>query len=391
MRRAVCRVALGSRDCDGRSGVRAEPRARRLLRRDARPHELVARRVRPREHPHQSRRRVQVLQGRADQASPRLRREDRHAARLGGRHRPLRVRGRGQPGERAGLRGQQAPRGAAADPEGQDEGRDGAGRPLRHQHPGQRTAGQGAHVPRDRRDGLEAERRARRPGERAGEVHGLLLLRVDLDAEQHEPAPQHLLQGLRQGAGDAVQRARLEPSRGPLELDGRPAQGRQRSARHLAQRQPLGRPHVPDRGRHQGPPDRRRLRRVARAQRAADRDQAAEGHLRDPPAALAHRRVRELRDHVGPARQPAGPHSAHRRQLRPAGAEGRPRPARTARASTRTSSASAPRRTRTTPPSPTARTTSSAATPSPTGRSRRACPAPWSAACSTRAPKAPRA
>ena len=51
-------------------------------------------------------------------------------------------------------------------------------------------------------DGLEEERRARRPGERAREVHGLLLLRVDLDAEQHEPAPQRLLQGLRQGAAD---------------------------------------------------------------------------------------------------------------------------------------------------------------------------------------------
>ena len=35
-----------------------------------------------------------------------------------------------------GSRGQQAARGAASDPEGQDEGRDGAGRPLRHQHAG---------------------------------------------------------------------------------------------------------------------------------------------------------------------------------------------------------------------------------------------------------------
>ena len=82
-----------------------------------------------------------------------------------------------------------------------------------------------------------------------------------------------------------------------------------------------------------GPPDRCRLCRLARAQRAADRDQAAEGHVGDAPAALAQRRVRQLRDHVGPARQPAGPHSAHRRQLRPAGAEGRPRACRTPRAS----------------------------------------------------------
>ncbi len=89
------------------------------------------------------------------------------------------------------------PAGAAADPEGQDEGGDGAGRAVRHQHARPRTAGQGAHVPGDRRHGLEAERRARRPGERAGQVHGVLLVRVDLDAEQHEPAPQRLLQGLR--------------------------------------------------------------------------------------------------------------------------------------------------------------------------------------------------
>ena len=34
-------------------------------------------------------------------------------------------------------------------------------------------------------------------------------------------------------------------------------------------------------------------------------------------------RIRGLRDHVGPPRQSAGPHSAHRRQLRPAGSEGR--------------------------------------------------------------------
>ncbi len=150
---------------------------------------------------------------------------------------------------------------------------------------------------------------------------------MDGDAEQHEPPPQHLLQGLRQGAADAVQRPGLAASGGPVELDGRPAQGRQRPARHLAQRQRVGRPHVPDRGRLQGPPDRRRLCRVARSQRAADRDQADQGHVGNASAAFAQRRVRQLRDHVVPAGRPAGPHSAHRRQLRAAGAEGRPRAA----------------------------------------------------------------
>ena len=68
---------------------------------------------------------------------------------LGGRHRSLRIRGRGQPGERARLRGQQNPCGAAAHPESQDEGRNAAGRSLRHQRAGVRTARQSAHVPRD--------------------------------------------------------------------------------------------------------------------------------------------------------------------------------------------------------------------------------------------------
>ena len=43
----------------------------------------------------------------------------------------------------------------------------------------------------------------RRPGQQARQVHGVLLLRVDLDAEQHEHPPQHLLQGVR-----AVRRCR---------------------------------------------------------------------------------------------------------------------------------------------------------------------------------------
>ena len=88
-----------------------------------------------------------------------------------------------------------------------------------------RPAGQGADVPGDRRRGLEEEHRARQPGEPAREVHRLLLVRVDLDAEQHEPPPQRLLQGVLARSGGALQRARLLPSGRPLELDGRAAQG----------------------------------------------------------------------------------------------------------------------------------------------------------------------
>ena len=53
--------------------------------------------------------------------------QDRHAARLGGRHRPLRVRRRGPARERAGVAGQQAARRAAADPQGESQGRDDSG------------------------------------------------------------------------------------------------------------------------------------------------------------------------------------------------------------------------------------------------------------------------
>ena len=136
------------------------------------------------------------------------------------------------------------PQAVAPHPEGEDEGGDGAGRSVRHHDPRPGPAGQGADVAGNRRRGLEEEHRPRQPGEPARKIHGVLLLRVDVDAEQHEPPPQRLLQGVLARPGHAVQRARLLPPGRPLELDGRPAQGRQRAARDLAQRQPFGRAHV---------------------------------------------------------------------------------------------------------------------------------------------------
>jgi hypothetical protein len=47
-----------------------------------------------------------------------------------------------------------------------------------------------------------------------GQVHCLLRLRADVHAQQHEPPPQHLLQGSRACAGDTVQLARFIPERG---------------------------------------------------------------------------------------------------------------------------------------------------------------------------------
>ena len=113
---------------------------------------------------------------------------------------------------------------------------------------------------------------------------------------------------------------------GPVELDGRAAQGGQRAARDLAQRQRQRRLDVPDRRRqHHRAADRRRLGGLARPQRAPGRDQADQGTVGDASPAVAQRRVRQLRDVSGPAR-PSGrrrPHRPHHGQLRAPGAEGR--------------------------------------------------------------------
>ena len=129
---------------------------------------------------------------------------------------------------------------------------------------------------------------------------------MDLDARQPQHASQRLLQGLREGPGAAVQLARFDRSRGSLELDGRAAQGGQRAAGDLAQRQSVRRPHVSARRRQQGPADRRRVGAVARSQRAADRDQADQGPVGNPSRALAQRRVRQLRDPELSAGRPDG-------------------------------------------------------------------------------------
>ena len=99
-------------------GTAAEPRAQRLLRRAARAHQLVGRRLAVRQPPDRAGRGAEVRAGRDHQAPAGLRHQDRAAARLDGRHRPLRIRRHHQDGEHAGLGGEQAAAGAAADPEG---------------------------------------------------------------------------------------------------------------------------------------------------------------------------------------------------------------------------------------------------------------------------------
>ena len=89
---------------------------------------------------------------------------------------------------------------------------------------------------------------------------------------------------------------RLESSGGPVELDGWPAQGRERAAGDLAQREPLRRRDVSAGSRQQGPADRRGVGAVAGEQRAAVRDPAAQGRVGNASGAVAQRRVRPARD-----------------------------------------------------------------------------------------------
>ena len=274
---------------------------------------LVVRRLHLRQHEDDAGRRLQVRDRRADQARRRLRHQDRDPPRLDGRDRSLRVRRRRSDGEHAGHRDLEAADREAAHREGS------RGHPARlplprHEHD-REQAHQGARLPRDRRQRLEAEQRHRQSVQQARQVHGLLRVRVDVDAQQHEHAPQRLLQGVPRGSPDALLLARLAEPRRPLELDGRTAQGRPRAARDLAQREPLGRPHVSHRRRQQGPAHRRRLGGLARPQRTPDRDQADQGPVGDAPDPVADRRVRQLRD----LRVPAGrPRSAARRRFRAA-------------------------------------------------------------------------
>ena len=88
---------------------------------------------------------------------------------------------------------------------------------------------------------------------------------------------------------------------GAVEVDGWPAQGGERGARDLAQRQPVRRRHVSAGSRQQGPADRRGVGAVAREQRAADRDSATQGRIGDAPRTVTQRRVRRARNSGVPA------------------------------------------------------------------------------------------
>ena len=63
--------------------------------------------------------------------------------------------------------------------------------------------------PRSGGCGLEAHRRHRRQVQPAGQVHDVRGIRMDVDAGQSQPAPQHHLQGHEEGSIAAVHRHRL--------------------------------------------------------------------------------------------------------------------------------------------------------------------------------------
>ena len=108
-------------------------------------------------------------------------------------------------------------------------------------------------------------------------------VRVDLDARQPEHASQCVLQGLEEGARVALHLDRFGPPRGSLDVDGRSAQGGQRGARDLAQREPVRWRHVSRRRRQQGAAHRRRMGGIEDAQRDAVRDPATQGCVGDTP------------------------------------------------------------------------------------------------------------
>ena len=260
--------------------------------------------------------RYKYAKGETDQAPARLRHQDRHAARLDGRDRPLRIcrHRRGWPTRRA-RRISKLPIAQAAD------------RPATPADIQRiylwlgdtmidKQADQGAVVARGGRHGLEAEQR-RSP------------TRPTSRASSRPSAPTSGRRRPTTATCTATSSSRTAPrcrscrsqldglagTRGPLELDGRPAQGRQRAAGDLAQRQPLRRPaciptDVDSKGR---PIDAAWAASRDRNERLTEIKQI-KGAVGDPSAAVAERRVRQLRDPdailLG---DPAGPHPARSR------------------------------------------------------------------------------
>ena len=294
-------AGVGPGDCAGAPA--GEPRASGVLRRDARPHQLVVRRLHLRQPRHGPGRRLQVRQGRDDQASARLRHQDRRRRSTGWASPTT-------PSTSASCGWRTSPaRSLSKLPIAQklvvhDAGRRPAHLPVaRHVHD-RGQAGQGAdQSPRSRAP--SGRRTTRSPTRRTSPASSR-----PSAPTSGPPRRTTATCTATSSSGTAPRCRRCRSARSirshPEDLwswmDAQRKAGNELLA--ISHNANLSRrPHVPDRRRQQGPADRRGLGRVARSQRAADRDQADQGTVGDPPAAVAERRVRELRDHDLPAGQ----------------------------------------------------------------------------------------
>ena len=82
-----------------------------------------------------------------------------------------------------------AARSAVDDHDGSEQQGTAGPRLLVPSHAQLRRAGEGAHGPEDHLNRVEGERQDRRRAEQARQVHRVLLVRVDVDAGQPQPAP----------------------------------------------------------------------------------------------------------------------------------------------------------------------------------------------------------
>ena len=186
-------------------------------------------------------------------------------------------------GEHAGFAGQQAARGAGPHHHGSQEQGAAAARLRVARHADVPAARQGTHDPGSGRPDLEGEHQDRRR-------RTTIPASSPRSARTSGPRNSTTATCTATSSSATAPRCRSMPfsaldSWHPEELWNwmdAPAQGRQRTARHLAQRQPVRRLDVSDRRRQPRPADRRGVGRVARSQRAADRDQADRRDSRRP-------------------------------------------------------------------------------------------------------------
>ena len=240
----------------------------------------------------------------------------RHAARLGGDLRSLGRHGRDhrdqgrQSGDDGRPHAQALARHVCRRPGRSHEGHDGADRRA-----GQQEAAAAGHGSEVRQDRLAEEHRHRGEVQRAGALHGVHRLRVDVQRRRRrQPAPQRDLPR-RQGQGRpgaAVHHLPEREPRRPVEVDGRLGEeDRRQAAGDSAQRQPVQRPDVrADDIRRQ--PDDQGVGRGAPEVGAAVRSHPDEGPERVASVAFDHRRVRRGLRALGPRQPDAGAQEARR-------------------------------------------------------------------------------